>query len=113
MTLNRFVAFLAASLFLAGPVSAQQLRFDDVIRNLRNPDPKARLSAVRLLRDAKYPESIAPMAPPYLSATAWNSAMAASARSRSVLNVFCVEPAGAGEGETIPCEVSMAFPKAV
>src|SRR5205823_1134101 len=63
MTLNRFVAFLAASLFLAGPVSAQQLRFDDVIRNLRNPDPKARLSAVRLLRDAKYPESIAPMAP--------------------------------------------------
>jgi HEAT repeat protein len=43
--------------------AAQQLRFDDVIRNLRNPDPKTRLSAVRLLRDAKYPEAIAPMAP--------------------------------------------------
>ena len=41
---------------------AQQLRFDDVVRNLRNPDPKARLSAVRLLREAKYPEAIAPMA---------------------------------------------------
>lgn len=41
---------------------AQQLRFDDVVRNLRNPDPKARLSAVKLLRDAKYPEAIAPMA---------------------------------------------------
>ena len=34
-----------------------------MIRNLRNPDPKVRLSAVRLLRDAKYPEAIAPMAP--------------------------------------------------
>jgi HEAT repeat protein len=63
MTLNRFVASVAAFLFLAGPASAQQLRFDDVVRNLRNPDPKLRLSAVRLLRDAKYPESIAPMAP--------------------------------------------------
>src|SRR3954462_5228398 len=62
MTFNRFVAFVAASLFLAGPATAQQLRFDDVVRNLRNPDPKARLSAVRLLRDAKYPEAIAPMA---------------------------------------------------
>jgi HEAT repeat protein len=41
---------------------AQQLRFDDVVRNLRNPDPKARLSAVKLLRDAKYPEAVAPMA---------------------------------------------------
>jgi HEAT repeat protein len=63
MTFNRFVAFLAVSLFLAGPSTAQQLRFDDVVRNLRNPDPKARLSAVRLLRDAKYPEAIGPMAP--------------------------------------------------
>src|SRR6187200_1408817 len=63
MTFNRFVAFVAASLFLAGPSTAQQLRFDDVVRNLRNPDPKARLSAVRLLRDAKYPEAIGPMAP--------------------------------------------------
>jgi len=63
MTFNRFVAFVAASLFLAGPSTAQQLRFDDVVRNLRNPDPKARLSAVRLLRDANYPEAIGPMAP--------------------------------------------------
>src|SRR6185369_2070488 len=29
----------------------------------RNPDAKTRLAAVRLLRDAKYPEAIAPMAP--------------------------------------------------
>jgi HEAT repeat protein len=50
-------------LAVATSAAAQQLRFDDVIRNLRNPDPKTRLDAVRLLRDAKYPEAIAPMAP--------------------------------------------------
>ena len=44
-------------------IEAQQARFDDVVRNLRNPDPKVRLSAIKLLRDAKYPEAIAPMAP--------------------------------------------------
>ena len=47
---------------LSTTASAQQLRFDDVVRNLRNPDPKVRLSAVRLLRDADYPEAIGPMA---------------------------------------------------
>lgn len=50
-------------LTLVAMLAPQQLRFDDVVRNLRNPDPKARLSAVRLLRDAKYPEAIEPMAP--------------------------------------------------
>jgi HEAT repeat protein len=50
-------------LALALLASAQQLRFDDVVRNLRSPDPKVRVSAVRLLRDAKYPEAIAPLAP--------------------------------------------------
>lgn len=57
------IALVAAAVVLSHGVSAQQLRFDDVVRNLRNPDPKARLSAVRLLRDAKYPEAVAPMAP--------------------------------------------------
>ena len=47
----------------AGAASQQQLRFDDVVRNLRNPDPKVRLNAVKLLRDAKYPEAVVPMAP--------------------------------------------------
>src|SRR5262245_57248013 len=41
----------------------QQVRFDDVVRNLRNPDPKVRINAVRLLRDAKYPEAVVPMTP--------------------------------------------------
>jgi len=34
-----------------------------VVRNLRNPDPKVRGAAITLLRDAKYPEAIVPMAP--------------------------------------------------
>src|SRR4029077_8335567 len=55
---------LATALLAAATVApAQQLRFDDVVRNLRNPDPKARDAAIRLLRDAKYPEAIVPIAP--------------------------------------------------
>ena len=46
----------------AVPASGQQIRFDDVVRNLRNPDPKLRLDALRLLRDARYPEAIGPVA---------------------------------------------------
>jgi HEAT repeat protein len=58
------IALLLAVVCLPAAVSAQQqLRFDDVVRNLRNPDPKTRLSAIHLLRDAKYPEAIAPIAP--------------------------------------------------
>jgi HEAT repeat protein len=41
---------------------AQQARFDDVIRNLRNPDPRIRLAAVQLLRESKFPEAIGPLA---------------------------------------------------
>lgn len=63
MNLRRTSALSTAVLLIASVVSAQQVRFDDVVRNLRNPDPKIRLSAIRLLRDAKYPESITPMAP--------------------------------------------------
>src|SRR5215510_2126078 len=60
MKCAKLIAFvLAASTSVA---SAQQLKFEDVVRNLRNPDPKTRLAAVRLLRDAKYPEAITPMA---------------------------------------------------
>jgi len=56
-------AALLLSAVLAGPVvAAQPARFDDVVRNLRNPDPKARLTAVKLLREARYPEAIVPLA---------------------------------------------------
>jgi HEAT repeat protein len=44
-------------------VSTQPARFDDVVRNLRHPEPKVRVAAIRLLREAKYPEAIVPMAP--------------------------------------------------
>ena len=55
---------LCAAVFLCGGfvVSAQQARFDDVIRSLRNPDPKVRLAAVQVLQESKYPEAIGPMA---------------------------------------------------
>ena len=59
----KLLSLAAACLLAASAAAAQQLRFDDVIRNLRNPDPKMRLSAIRLLREAKYPEAIEPMAP--------------------------------------------------
>jgi len=59
------IKLLILSLAVAGcatPVFAQQQRFDDVIRNLRNPDPRVRIAAVQLLRESKYPEAIGPIA---------------------------------------------------
>jgi len=61
--MHRFARLALAFFLCAGTASAQQLRFDDVVRNLRNPDPKMRLSAIKLLRDAKYPEAVPPIAP--------------------------------------------------
>ena len=63
--MTRHVRFLlcAAVLFCgASAAFAQQARFDDVIRSLRNPDPKVRLAAVQLLRESRYPEAIGPIA---------------------------------------------------
>lgn len=53
----------AAATLVAGPAAAQQPRFDDVVRNLRNPDAKVRMSAIRLLREAQHAEAVVPMAP--------------------------------------------------
>ena len=53
------VLLLAAA---APPVSAQQARFEDVIRSLRHPEPRVRMNAVRLLREARHPEAIVPLA---------------------------------------------------
>jgi HEAT repeat protein len=55
--------FSILTLALATGAAAQQLRFDDVVRNLRNPDPSARLEALTLLREAKHLEAIEPIAP--------------------------------------------------
>lgn len=63
MFMTRIITlFLCIAFLLCGTSAAQQARFEDVVRNLRNPDPKARLNAVRLLREAKYPEAVTPMA---------------------------------------------------
>jgi HEAT repeat protein len=59
----RRVIMAGVLLGTAAGIAAQPARFDDVVRNLRNPDPKTRLNAVRLLREAKYPEAIVPLAP--------------------------------------------------
>jgi HEAT repeat protein len=53
------------ALFVTAAVAAvaqQPARFEDVVRNLRNPDPKIRISAVRLLREVGYAEAISPLA---------------------------------------------------
>ena len=39
-------------------LAQQPARFEDVVSNLRNPDPKIRISAVRLLRETGYAEAI-------------------------------------------------------
>jgi HEAT repeat protein len=57
------VVVLSAALCIAASASAQPAKFEDVVRNLRNPDAKIRISAVRLLREAGYTEAIVPMAP--------------------------------------------------
>lgn len=60
----RFLCLVCPALLAVCPPAshAQQISFEDVVRNLRNPDPELRISAVRLLREAKYPEGIVPMA---------------------------------------------------
>jgi HEAT repeat protein len=56
--------FITASALLAvcSTAAAQPMPFEDVVRNLRNPDPKLRISALKLLHDAKYPEAVIPIA---------------------------------------------------
>jgi HEAT repeat protein len=59
----RTLACIATFFCFPSALSAQQIRFDDVIRNLRNPDPKVRLASVQLLRESRYPEAIGPIVP--------------------------------------------------
>jgi HEAT repeat protein len=60
----RVMVFVPALLCCTGAAAlAQTAKFEDVVGNLRNPDPKIRVSAVRLLREAGYAEAIGPMAP--------------------------------------------------
>lgn len=60
----KILAFaLLLTLPATGAAIAQQLRFEDVVRDLRNPDADARMSALELLREARHLEAIEPIAP--------------------------------------------------
>ena len=53
---------VAACLAAAFPVFARQARVDDVVRNLRNPDPKVRLAAAKLLHESQVLDAAVPIA---------------------------------------------------
>lgn len=57
------ISALAAVLLAAAPASAQQVRLDDVVRHLKNPDPEMRLKAIRILREERHADAIVPMTP--------------------------------------------------
>jgi len=51
-------------LLVAVPCAAQQqAAFEDVVRNLRNPDVKARMNALQLLHESRHAEAAVPVAP--------------------------------------------------
>jgi len=56
------VGVVAIACLWLSPAAAQQANFDDVVKRLRHPDPNERVSAMRLLAEAGYPEAIAPVA---------------------------------------------------
>jgi HEAT repeat protein len=58
-----FLTAVCAVMVAAAPRAAEEPRFDDVVRNLRNPDAKVRISALRLLREGQYPPAVVPIAP--------------------------------------------------
>ena len=60
---HTLIAFSTLLLLATAVLPAQQVRFDDVVRNLRNPDPRARMSSISMLRESKYLEAIEPIAP--------------------------------------------------
>jgi HEAT repeat protein len=94
------VPCLLATATLAA-LAQQPARFEDVVRNLRNPDPKIRISAVRLLREAGYAEAIAPLAP--LVNDAVNEIQLETIHSE--LSFFLVEPVPAKKRVALVVEV--------
>src|SRR5918993_1176896 len=65
---NALPLFFVLALCAGHPAQAQQLRYDDVVRNLRNPDPEERMAALKLLRESKHTEAVEPIAPLVLDA---------------------------------------------
>ncbi len=62
MTRQTVVLCVLGVLGSTAAAAGQPPSFDDVVRNLRSPDAKVRLSAVRLLRESRYPEAAGPVA---------------------------------------------------
>jgi HEAT repeat protein len=60
---RRTVLVLGAAVLAAAASPAAQPRFEDIVRNLRNPEPRERMAAVKLLRQARHAEAIVPLAP--------------------------------------------------
>ncbi len=58
-----FLTVVCAVTCAAMPRAAEPPKFADVVRNLRNPDAKVRMSALRLLREAQYPDAVDAIAP--------------------------------------------------
>ena len=52
-----------SALLVAAPALAQQVAFEDVAANLKSPEPRVRLDALTLLRDAGYLEAAPAIAP--------------------------------------------------
>jgi HEAT repeat protein len=61
--LLRAAAWGLSALCLGVTLAGQQPpSFEDVVRNLRNPDPKARIESLRLLRESRHAEAAVPVA---------------------------------------------------
>jgi HEAT repeat protein len=56
------ILIVCASLSVASATLAQQPNLEDAVRNLRNPDPKARFAALQTLRQAGHVEAARPVA---------------------------------------------------
>lgn len=62
MHMRRTVKLALLALGLVTTASAAQVSFEQATRDLASPDPNMRLRAVRLLKDAAYPEAAEPVA---------------------------------------------------
>lgn len=60
--LVRLMCLVPAVISAAAVVHSQQASFEEVVGNLRSPEQKVRVDAVRLLREAGYKEAIVPIA---------------------------------------------------
>jgi HEAT repeat protein len=56
------ILIVCASLSVSAAALGQQPNLEDAVRNLRNPDPKARLAALQTLREARHVEAVRPVA---------------------------------------------------